>query len=608
MCGVAGRVGPGPLDQARATRCLALAAHRGPDSAGRASLPGPGGRSVDLLHTRLSIIDLDDRAAQPFCLGPLTLVVNGELYNYVELRRELEAEGRSFTTSSDTEVLAHALHAWGDAAFDRFEGMWALAVHDARDGSLTLSRDRFGEKPLYLLHDGEALLFGSEPKLVAALVGRVLAPDVEHLYRYLVNGYKALYKVDSTFHEGLAELPPATVLRVDAHGEERRWRYWEPRFAPQEDMTYEEAVAGARERLVRAVELRLRADVPIAFCMSGGVDSLSLIGIARRELGREVHGFTIANTDERYEEADMVELAARELGVRHTWVRPSTDGFLELLRQVVGQHDAPLATITYFTHWLLVREIGRAGYRISISGTGADELFSGYYDHHLAYLREVSSDPALHAASRAAWERHVRPLVRNPYLRDADYFVRDPERRDHVYLGAEEFAAYLHEGFAEPFAEARYADDLLRNRMLNELFHEAVPVILHEDDLNAMAFSLENRSPFLDRELFEHCYSIPTRHLVRDGRAKAVLRDAMRGLVPDAALDNRRKVGFNAPIHDLLGVDDPAVRARVLADGPLYEHVRRDRVAALLEKRQLPNSESKLLFNLVNAQAFLEAA
>ena len=177
-----------------------------------------------------------------------------------------------------------------------------------------------------------------------------------------------------------------------------------------------------------------------------------------------------------------------------------------------------------------------------------------------------------------------------------------------VYLGAEEFASYLHEGFEEPFAEARYADDLLRNRMLNELFHEAVPVILHEDDLNAMAFSIENRSPFLDRELFEHCYSIPTRHLVRDGRAKAVLRDAMRGLVPDAALDNRRKVGFNAPIHDLLGVDDPAVRARVLADGPLYEHVRRDRVAALLERPDLPNSESKLLFNLVNAQAFLEAA
>ncbi len=160
--------------------------------------------------------------------------------------------------------------------------------------------------------------------------------------------------------------------------------------------------------------------------------------------------------------------------------------------------------------------------------------------------------------------------------------------------------------FDEGFAEEEFTGDLLRNRMLNELFHEAVPVILHEDDLNAMSFSIENRSPFLDRALFEHAQTIPTRHLVQDGKAKAVLREAMRGIVPDRILDNRRKVGFNAPIEALLDASDPAVRAEVLAPGPLWEHVRRDRVEALLDKRNLPNSESKLLFNLVCAKLFLE--
>ena len=142
--------------------------------------------------------------------------------------------------------------------------------------------------------------------------------------------------------------------------------------------------------------------------------------------------------------------------------------------------------------------------------------------------------------------------------------------------------------------------------MLNELFHEAVPVILHEDDLNAMSFSIENRSPFLDRALFEHALTIPTRHLIVDGRAKAVLRAAMRGIVPDRILDNRRKVGFNAPIHALLDTADPEVRAQLLADSPLWEHVRREPVATLLDKPSLPNSESKLLFNLLNAKFFLE--
>jgi asparagine synthase (glutamine-hydrolysing) len=243
-----------------------------------------------------------------------------------------------------------------------------------------------------------------------------------------------------------------------------------------------------------------------------------------------------------------------------------------------------------------------AGHKVSVSGTAADELFSGYYDHHLFHLREVALDPV----TLAAWRAHVAPLVRNPYLSDPERFVRDPHFRDHIYLGADEFRDYLTVPFDEGFDEAAFTGDLLRNRMLNELFHEAVPVILHEDDLNAMSFSIENRSPFLDRALFEHSLTIPTRHLIRDGRAKAVLREAMRGIVPDKILDNRRKVGFNAPIHALLDTADPAVRAELLADSPLWEHVRRDRVIPLFDKPSLPNSESKLLFNLLNVKLFLE--
>jgi asparagine synthase (glutamine-hydrolysing) len=175
-----------------------------------------------------------------------------------------------------------------------------------------------------------------------------------------------------------------------------------------------------------------------------------------------------------------------------------------------------------------------------------------------------------------------------------------------MYLNADDFASYLHEPWSEPFREEDYSDRLLRNRMLNELFNEAVPVILHEDDLNAMYFSIENRSPFLDRPLFEFSRSIPTELLVRDGYAKAVLRDSMRGIAPDRVLDSRRKVGFNAPILSFLDVEDADVRAYLLDDSPVYEHVRRDRIEQLLAKDYLPNSESKFLFNFLNAKIFLE--
>ncbi|MBI4662345.1 MAG: asparagine synthase (glutamine-hydrolyzing) [Verrucomicrobia bacterium] len=606
MCGIAGYFGSRQLDHERLRKCLKIMHHRGPDHAAWRRWTNRAGRNAYLLFTRLSIIDLDDRANQPFRVGSKWMVYNGELYNFLELREDLRKEGVTFATESDTEVLLRALDHFGWEVLDRFEGMWAFAVYDESTGTLALGRDRFGEKPLYLYRDESGLFFGSEVKFIRALLGARLSVNFDQLCRYMVNGYKALYKKKTTFFHGVSELPPSTALFIDSAGNTSEKRYWRPAYRPDEGMSREDAAAGAREKLIRAVKLRLRADVPLAFCMSGGVDSNSLIATAKNVFGYDVHGFTILNTDARYEEKDMVDLAVRELRIRHTYLPLKTNGFLPKLRSLVRHHDAPVYTITYFAHWQLMESVASHGYRISISGTAADELFSGYYDHHLAYLNEVRNDPAVYEAARQAWTEHVKPLVRNPHLGDADLFIREPGFRDHIFLNAEDFADYLTAPWSEPFQEESLTDSLLRNRMLNEMFHEAVPVILHEDDLNAMSYSIENRSPFLDRELFDFCYRIPARHLIREGRTKAVLRDAMRGIVPHPVLDNRRKVGFNAPIFSFLDVNDPDVRASLLDASVIYEHVKRNRIEALIRKENLPNSESKFLFYFLNSKMFLE--
>jgi asparagine synthase (glutamine-hydrolysing) len=606
MCGIAGYHGFRELDEKRLATCLGLMHRRGPDQAGVRRFDIAGGRRAYLLSTRLSIIDLDERASQPFQVGAKSMVYNGELYNYVELRASLRSKGCGFSTDSDTEVLLRALDHEGWPVLDRCEGMWAFAVLDAVDGSLTLCRDRFGEKPLYLYRDETGVYFGSEVKFISRLLGRTLRVNLDHVSRYLVNGYKSLYKDGHAFFDGLSELPPAFILRLDASGSEKQWTYWEARFDPDEGMSYEEAVEGARDHLIESVRLRLRADVPLAFCMSGGVDSNALISIAKNVLQYDVHGFTIVNRDERYDEQAMVDESVRSLGIRHTAVDIDTRDFLEKLRVLVRQHDAPVYTITYYAHWLLMDSIASGGYRVSVSGTAADELFTGYYDHHLFYLHDIHGDPELFESSRQAWQKHICPLVRNPYLRNLDWFLEHPEERRHIFLDADGFSEYLVSGWKEPFAERPLAPSVLRNRMLNEMFDENVPVILHEDDLNAMYFSVENRSPYLDRQLFEFCYRIPTRHLIRDGRAKAVLRDSMRGIAPAAIIDNRRKVGFNAPIFSFLDVRNPAVRAALLEDSPVFDLVRRDRIEGLIDKVELPNSESKFLFYFLNAKIFLE--
>jgi asparagine synthase (glutamine-hydrolysing) len=312
------------------------------------------------------------------------------------------------------------------------------------------------------------------------------------------------------------------------------------------------------------------------------------------------------NTDERYEERDMVNVSVNALQLRHTEVPIDASDFLEKLRKLVRYHDSPISTITYYAQWQLMETIAADGYKVSVSGTAADELFSGYFDHHNLYLASLENNPDEQLLARKNWHEVVAPIVRNPFLQDVDCFIKNPNLRDHIFLDAAVFSSYLRFPWNERFEEERYSNILLRNRMNNELFHESVPVILHEDDLNAMYYSVENRSPFLDRRLFEVCQSIPTRHLIRNGRAKAVLREAVRGLAPDIILDNPRKVGFNAPILDYLDLNNPKIRSQILADSPIFELIKRDAIEILLNKAHLPNSQSKFLFYFLNAKIFLE--
>lgn len=262
MCGVAGAFGA-PIDPDRIDATLRLMAQRGPDGQGvlRTDL---GGQTVTLLHTRLSIIDLDERAAQPFERGDVAVSFNGEIYNYRELRRELEARGVRFTTTSDTEVLLEAYRAWGTAAFDRLEGMWALALIDRHNGTLILSRDRFGEKPLYIMQRHGTLYFASEIKALAALSGAWPAVDYGYVARALVMGYRVLHKTAQDYYKGVTNLPAASFAVLKSPGAPDPEKYWSLRYDTT-PMTAADAAEGVRERLLRSVELRMRADVPLAF-------------------------------------------------------------------------------------------------------------------------------------------------------------------------------------------------------------------------------------------------------------------------------------------------------------------------------------------------------
>lgn len=604
MCGIAGYIGKKRIDELPLRRTLELMKKRGPDHQGCIRFD-EGSFQVVLAHSRLSIIDLEARSNQPFIVGDYTLVFNGEIYNYQELRQGLEKRGVRFLTESDTEVLLQSYIVYGEACVEQFEGMWSFAIYDKKKKNLFVSRDRFAEKPLYFLKTQDGLFFGSEVKLIKSLSQETLPINQQQMARYLVNGYKSLYKTSDTFFIDIQELPYATNMVVDSNLVPSFRRYWQPAFEPR-PMSLQEAIEGFRHRLIESMRLRLRADVPLTFCLSGGVDSAALVSIAAKHFHYDVKTFTIIDPDERYNEYTNAKATIDDIGCRHTIVEIGRGETFSRLRKLIEYHDAPLLTISYYVHSFLSEAIAGQGYRVVCSGTGLDEELTGYYDHFNLYLYEMRSQPR-YAQYLNDWKKHVSGFVRNPYLKKPELYFDDPSIRDHIYLNNDIFARCLKREFREPFAEKKFCDSLLRNRMMNEMFHESVPVILHEDDLNSMFYSIENRSPYLDRSLFEFACSIPGEYLIQNGYAKYILREAVKGILNDKVRLDRQKKGFNASINSLIDFTDKKSRETILEDSPIYTIVRRDKIEEMLNpKVPLPNSTSKFLFNFINAKIFLE--
>jgi asparagine synthase (glutamine-hydrolysing) len=603
MCGIAGAWGNIIPTEKQISSTLSGLKHRGPDDVGCSRLK-TNNRCLTLLFTRLAIIDLDKRANQPMHFEGLSIIYNGEIYNYLELRSELEKMGVHFTTESDTEVLLKGIKIMGWKILDKIEGMWAIAVYDKRLDRLTLCRDRFGEKPLKYMKINNQVYFASEVEAIQKLSGIGLVPNEEHIKRFLVNGYKSLYKTKETFFNGIRDVPARRLVHIDKYGSVVEEEYWSPVSEIDTELDFRFASNQVEEKLTRSLELRLRSDVPVAFSLSGGVDSVALVSIARKKLGLDVNGFTIKNFDYRYDESELVKKVVKKLSINHTEIAVNKFGFLKDLEEIINTRKTPVLTLSSFVQCNLMKKISEAGYKVVIGGTAADEIFTGYYDHHLYYFLELNHKERVKAI--ANWTEKIKPNVQNPYLQNPNLIFTRPEFREYMYLDSEIYSSYLTNSWAEEFSEVKYSSSILRNRMLNELLVETVPVLLHEEDLNAMNYSIENRSPYLDKNLVEFMSKVPSNLLVREGLAKAILRESVKNYAPIEIMRNPRKIGFNVPIESLIDFSDQGTKKFFLSDSAIYEIINKKFIQEMIQKNNFDNSQSKFLFNFISSKIFLD--
>lgn len=604
MCGIAGYIGSLPKNETTVQQTLVLMKNRGPD-AQQYSLFNVHNKYIYLLHSRLSIIDLNDRSNQPFSIGHYHVVFNGEIYNYIELRKKLQDKGIHFNTTSDTEVLLQYYIQYGEKCVEYFEGMWSFAIYDQTQQIIFLSRDRFGEKPLYYMCVSDGFYFGSEIKFIQSLANKKLKVNKKHLLRYLTNGYRSLYKQYETYFERVYEIPQASNLVVDTDLKIKEKKYWHPSFKVKQNMSLTDAIEGTKHYLFESMKIRLRSDVPLAFCLSGGVDSSSLTSVAAKVFNYKVNTFSIIDSDERYNEFDNIEATLRDIRSNHVYIHLEMRNNLRKLKELINYHDAPVATITYLIHSFLSDAIHKNGYKVAFSGTAADEFFTGYYDHFNLQFYDLRNTPE-YAAKLCEWNEHIYKVIRNPYFKRSDLYFNNPDFRDHIYGEYDPFHSFFYTPCQEQFFEERYCDSLLRNRMLNELFHETTPVVLHEEDHNSMMYSIENRSPYLDVDLFNFAYSIPVKHLINKGYAKYILRESVNGILNDKVRLYRQKKGFNASIGSIVNFSDLNEVEYLLSDNPVFEILKHDKIRKLLVKPHFENNESKFIFNFINTRMFLE--
>ena len=525
---------------------LECISHRGPDGVRQVIRDG----RVGLGHRRLAIIDLSDDASQPMQSASGTeVILNGEIYNYLELRTELASAGAAFRTSSDTEVLLAAYDRWGVDCLRRLNGMFAFAMYDPARRTLLLARDRFGEKPLYYHRAGDGtFLFASEVKALLAHPGVTARPERQSIYRFL--RHKLAELEPATYFEGIAALPPAHYLELrvdDGSGVLRR--YWSLDGSVQDPRPHHELVAAYRDLLEDSIAIRLRADVAVGSSLSGGIDSSAVVGYLA--LGRHVerqHTFSARfpgwPLDEGRYIADVTALGH----ARSHEVEPLPDP--TDLEKVVWHQDQPFGSLSIYAQWSVMRLANQEGVTVLLDGQGADESLAGYHFYFaglfryllrtgrwLALAREMRTFSATHGAAR------LRSMAFYALPRPAANLLRTMRSGPGIPAS---FARSQSAQASLPASSDRFRTDL--DQMLASTLTETVlPGLLRYADRNSMAFGREVRLPYLDHRLVELAFSLPWEMKLSRGGTKRILREAMREYLPDSVRGRKDKIGFAPP-------------------------------------------------------------
>jgi asparagine synthase (glutamine-hydrolysing) len=545
----------GRADSSVIERMTAVIRHRGPDDEGT-FFSGP----VGMGFRRLSILDMSPLGHQPMSTedGEVTLVYNGEIYNYVELRRELEALGHRFKSSGDSEVLLRAYCQWGTDCVKKFNGMWAFVIYDRRLQKIFGSRDRFGIKPLYRYSDGDHVLLGSEIKAIRASGLYRGGTNWQTASRYLLEG--RLDDTPETFYAGIDQIPAGTAFELSLQGRFRQWQYWSLDDLPAANI--DDPAQAFADLFEDAVSLHMRSDVPVGVHLSGGLDSTAIICALARL--REAAGATgplmaFSYMAPEFDESKYIADTIEQTGATIVALETSPVLLWDLLREVLRFQDEPMHTMTPIVGYELMRLTAGSGIKVIMNGQGADETIAGYSSYFREYWcglltqgrifdawREIGQYAAAHGGNRARLYLNQWRHIAQSSLRGLSAY-RSMKRWKRSRLDTTDG------WFTQALSQQRGTDDAgtaligLNANLAYSIYRNPLPLYLRIEDRNSMAHSVEARLPFLDYRLVSLLFGLPPEWRLRGPWNKYVLREAMRGRIPESVRARKEKMGFPVP-------------------------------------------------------------
>jgi len=595
MCGIAGIVS-NVFDDSKIKCCLQNANniqnHRGPDAKG-IYVGELNGQRIGLAHQRLSIIDLSEVANQPMGdNGRNYIIYNGEVYNYIELRNELQRDGYTFISNSDTEVILAAIKHWGiEEALNRFNGMWALAYLDIERSKLYLARDRFGIKPLYYSINNQGLFFGSEIKTILAMTNTKYTLDYQIIGEYLE---QSLAETSfNTFFRNIKKVPQGSIAEIQLghkHITVSPKVYYElDKHLTLNSFAEKDLIVEVKELFFDAVNIRLRSDVPIGVLLSGGIDSSSIAAVVGSR--DDIKFLSAVSDDKRFDESPFIDTVASYINkpVYKVNLDMEQDKVFSLLEDTCWHNDEPVGSFSNVAHYLLMKKAKDLGVTVILSGQGADELLCGYrkylgfyitemlrngdYKNAMKYIIQFTQNGTVIKQFSLAEAKRYLPKKFQPRVPD----IKGQALRDYKprFLGIKE-------------------NTNVRQRQVSDIYQYSVPILTHYEDRMSMAWSREVRVPFLDYRLVELLVGLPTNMKLKNGWTKYILRKAMEPYLPKSIIWRKDKQGFVNPQSEWLKHSlKPNVLRYFEEDSLIFKHdlVDRDQLLALYRRycKQKPN-------------------